>query len=78
MAKEGFTPIMTVRNFLYGLRNRKHSKPYVRVEEIDGYYHLCVYLDNSYTQDEVTVATDLNEINGFRKFYSLKLNKIEK
>ena len=75
--KEDSTPITEIRRFLSGLRNHKNSKPYLRVEQIDGYNYLCVYLDNSYTEDEVTSVTDLSSLNGFKKFYQLKMNKVD-
>ena len=75
--KAGFANITEVRNFLYGHNNTKHSKVYVRIEQVDGYNALCIYLDNNLTQDEVTPVTDLNEINGFHKFYQMKINKVE-
>jgi hypothetical protein len=75
--KEGFATITEVRNFLYGHNNTKHSKVYVRIEQVDGYNALCIYLDNNLTQDEVTPVTDLNEVNGFHKFYQMKINKVE-
>lgn len=75
--KEGFATITEVRNFLYGHNNTKNSKVYVRIEQVDGYNALCIYLDNNLTQDDVTPVTDLDEINGFHKFYQLKINKFE-
>lgn len=75
--KNGFATITEVRNFLYGHNNTKHSKVYVRIEQVDGYNALCIYLDNNYKQEDVTPVTDLNEINGFKKFYQLKVNKFE-
>ena len=79
--KDGFNNITEVRNFLYGLNNRKHSKVYVRVEQIDGYNYLTVWLDNNYTADEVAGGPNpqeyLNQINGFKKHYQMKLNKVE-
>lgn len=75
--KNGFATITEVRNFLYGHNNTKHSKVYVRIEQVDGYNALCIYLDNNYKQEDVTPVTDLNEINGFKKFYQLKINKVE-
>ena len=79
--KDGFKNITEVRNFLYGLNNRKHSKVYVRVEQIDGYNYLAVWLDNDYSADEVAGGPNpqeyLNSVNGFKKHYQMKLNKVE-
>ena len=76
--KEGFLNITEVRNFLYGLINRKNSKVYTRIEQINGYNNLCVYLDNNYTKEEVAGGMEqLNAINGFKKHYQLKMNKVE-
>ena len=75
--KDGYISINEIRNFLYGLKNTENSKVYLKVEQHeDGYNYLCVYLDNNYTRDKVTVATHLDEINGFRKWYQLKINKV--
>jgi len=71
--KEGFTPINEVRAFLSGLKDTKNSKVHLKVEQKDGYNYLCVYLDNKYTEGESAVA---NDINGFRKWYQLKMNKV--
>ena len=79
--KDGFKNITEVRNFLYGLNNRKHSKVYVRVEQIDGYNYLAVWLDNDLSADEVAGGPNpqeyLNFINGFKKHYQMKINKVE-
>ena len=76
--KEGFKNITEVRNFLYGTNNRKHSKVYLKVEQHDGHNYLCIWLDNNYTLDEITGDKDyLNKINGFKKHYELKMNKVD-
>ena len=64
-------PLYEVRRFLSGLKSTANSKVFLRVEDIDGYHHLCVYLDNTYPEDDIV------DINGFRKWYQLKMNKIE-
>lgn len=76
--KDGFINISEIRRFIYGENNSKHCKVYVRIEEIDGYYYLCIWKDCCFTPTEVTPATDLSEVNGFRKMFQLKLNKIQK
>ena len=76
--KEGFKNITEVRNFLYGTNNRKNSKVYLNIEVIDGYYHLCIWLDNNFTADEITGGEEhLKQLNGFKKFYQMKMNKAE-
>lgn len=77
LEREGFIDLTIVKNFLAGFKHTKHSKVFLRIEQIDGYNYLCVYLDNNYTADEVTNATRLNEVNGFRKWFHIKLNKAE-
>lgn len=76
--KEGFKNITEVRNFLYGTNNRKHSKAYLNVEQHDGHNYLCIWLDNNYTLDEINGdEKSLKAINGFKKHYELKLNKVD-
>ena len=79
--KEGFKNITEVRNFLYGTNNRKHSKVYLNIEQIKGYNYLCIWLDNNYTEDEVAGGPNpqeyLAQINGFKKHYQLRMNKVE-
>lgn len=76
--KEGFKNITEVRNFLYGTNNRKHSKVYLNVEQHDGHNYLCIWLDNNYTLNEITGDKDyLNKINGFKKHYELRMNKVD-
>ena len=73
---EGFTSINEVRAFLSGLKNTKNTKVFLRVEQEGGYNYLCIYLDNTYSEAEVTSATNLEALNGFKKWYQLKMNKI--
>ena len=75
--REGFLNITEIRNFLHGFNNTKHSKVYVRIEQINGYNNLCIYCDNNYTKDEVTSATDLEQLNGFKKRFQKQVNKVE-
>jgi hypothetical protein len=76
--KEGFKNITEVRNFLYGTNNRKNSKVYLNIEQIDGYNYLCIWLDNKLTLDEVCGDKKyLDAINGFKKHYQLRMNKVE-
>ena len=76
--KEGFKNITEVRNFLYGTNNRKHSKVYLNVEQHDGHNYLCIWLDNNYTLDEINGDEKyLKAINGFKKHYELKMNKVD-
>lgn len=77
LEREGFIDLTIVKNFLAGFKHTKHSKVFLRIEQIDGYNYICVYLDNNYTSDEVTSATHLNEVNGFRKWFHIKINKVE-
>lgn len=76
--KEGFKNITEVRNFLYGTNNRKNSKVYLNIEQIKGYNYLCIWLDNKLTLDEVCGNKEyLDSINGFKKHYQLRMNKVE-
>lgn len=75
--EEDFKNITEVRNFIYGLTNHKNSKVYVRVEQINGYNNLCIYMDNNYSPEEVTSVTDLEQLNGFKKCFQLCVNKVE-
>lgn len=76
--KEGFKNITEVRNFLSGLNNRKNSKVYVNVEQHDGHNYLCVWLDNNLDQDQIVGdKAYLDSINGFKKHYQLRMNKVE-
>ena len=76
--KEGFRNITEVRNFLYGLNNRKHSKVYVQIDQHDGHNWLNIWCDNNYTPDEINGdQAYLESINGFKKHYQMKMNKVE-
>lgn len=76
--KEGFKNITEVRNFLSGLNNRKNSKVYVNVEQHDGHNYLCVWLDNNLDPDQIVGdQAYLDSINGFKKHYQLRMNKVE-
>lgn len=76
--KEGFKNITEVRNFLYGTNNRKHSKVYLNIDQHNGYNYLNIWLDNNYTLDEINGDKDyLNKINGFKKHYKLRMNKVD-
>lgn len=75
--KEGFKNITEVRNFLSGLNNRKNSKVYVNVEQRDGYNYICIWLDNNLTSKEINGdEAYLKAINGFKKHYELRVNKV--
>lgn len=69
--KKGFTPYIFLKNFLYGLKDTAHSKVYVRIEEKNNKYYLCVYLDNNYPSDI------LEHENGFRKHYEFEMNEVD-
>jgi len=76
--KEGFKNITEVRNFLSGLNNRKNSKVYVNIEQHDGCNYLCVWLDNKLDLDQIVGdQAYLDSINGFKKHYQLRMNKVE-
>ena len=76
--KEGFKNITEVRDFLSGLNNRKNSKVYVNVEQHDGHNYLCVWLDNKFEPDQIVGdQAYLDSINGFKKHYQLRMNKVE-
>lgn len=76
--KPGFKNITEVRNFLYGLNNRKHSKVYVQIDQHDGHNWLNIWCDNNYTPDEINGdQAYLDSINGFKKHYQMKMNKVE-
>jgi len=76
--KEGFKNITEVRNFLYGTNNRKNSKVYLNVEQQDGYNYLCIWLDNKLDPDQIVGdKAYLDSINGFKKHYQLRMNKVE-
>lgn len=76
--KDGFKNITEVRNFLSGLNNRKNSKVYVNVEQHDGHNYLCVWLDNNLDPDQIVGnQAYLDSINGFKKHYQLRMNKVE-
>lgn len=78
MEKKGFKNITQVRNFLSGLNNRKNSKVYVNIDQHDGFNFLNIWLDNNLTNDEVVGGQEyLNQINGFKKYYQLQMNKVE-
>ena len=75
--KEGFKNITEVRNFLSGLNNRKNSKVYVNVEQRDGYNYICIWLDNNFTKEDINGSEEyLKAINGFKKHYALRMNKV--
>lgn len=69
--KEGFTSINLIRDFLYGLKNTKNSKVFLRIEQKNGYNYLCVYLDNNYEDERGEL------FNGFRQWFQLEMNKVE-
>ena len=76
--KEGFLNITEVRNFLYGTNNRKNSKVYLNIEQQDGYNYLCIWLDNKLDPDQIVGdQAYLDSINGFKKHYQLRMNKVE-
>ena len=76
--KEDFKNITEVRNFLSGLNNRKNSKVYVNIEQHDGHNYLCVWLDNNFDPDQIVGdQAYLDSINGFKKHYQLRMNKVE-
>ena len=76
--KDGFKNITEVRNFLSGLNNRKNSKVYVNIEQHEGYNYLCVWLDNNLTSKEINGdEAYLKAINGFKKHYELRMNKVD-
>lgn len=76
--KDGFKNITEVRNFLSGLNNRKNSKVYVNVEQHDGHNYICVWLDNNLDPDQIVGdQAYLDSINGFKKHYQLRMNKVE-
>ena len=76
--KDGFVNITEVRNFLYGTNNRKNSKVYINIDQHDGFNYLNIWLDNNLTLDEICGDQKyLNSINGFKKHYQMKMNKVE-
>lgn len=76
--KEGFLNITEVRNFLYGTNNRKNSKVYLNIEQQDGYNYLCIWLDNKLDPNQIVGdQAYLDSINGFKKHYQLRMNKVE-
>ena len=76
--KPGFRKITEVRNFLSGVNDRKNSKVYVRVEQINGFNYLCIWLDNNLDLDQIVGdQAYLDSINGFKKHYQLKMNEVE-
>lgn len=76
--KDGFKNITEVRNFLSGLNNRKNSKVYLNIEQQDGYNYLCIWLDNKLDPDQIVGdKAYLDSINGFKKHYQLRMNKVE-
>ena len=76
--KEGFLNITEVRNCLYGTNNRKNSKVYLNIEQQDGYNYLCIWLDNKLDPDQIVGdQAYLDSINGFKKHYQLRMNKVE-
>ena len=76
--KEGFKNITEIRNFLYGTNNRKNSKVYLNIEQQDGYNYLCIWLDNKLDLDQIVGdQAYLDSINGFKKHYQLRMNKVE-
>ena len=67
---ENLIPLSSVENFLYGLKDTENSKVYLKVEEKNGLYYLCVYLDNKYPNNP--------ELNGCKLHYRMEMNKIGK
>ena len=63
-----------LNRFLSGLRNTKNSKVYLRVEEQDKKYALCVYIDNNLGEESTPEAR--KNFNGLHKVYQSKMNKV--
>lgn len=69
--QEGYSSITDVRRFLYGLKDGKNSKVYLKVNQRDGYNYLDVYVENDFPQDSAE-----SKFNGFHHSFQYKMNEV--
>ena len=68
--QEGYTSIKDLRRVLSGLKDRKDSKVYLKVNQRDGYNYLDVYVETNLPQE--------HPLHGINHLYQYKMNEIGK
>lgn len=68
--QEGYSSITDLNRLLDGLKDRKNSKVYLKVNQRDGHNYLDVYVENNLPQE--------HPLSGINRIYQYKMNEIGK